>query len=130
MKVKSSKVLYFEKCPLFSKTTVKRNIITQFFSILRKYTVRYSSYEKYSCFVLLQKTLALKFRQCCMFPWFYFGTVYQTKSRSLNNIMASAAQTVISNVHQRETRETNKITRVITSAPYTANTQSLSSGTV
>ena len=28
-----------------------------------------------------------------MFPLFYFGTVYQTKSRSLNNIMASAAQT-------------------------------------
>ena len=93
MKVKSSKVLYFEKCPLFSKTTVKRNIISQFFSILRKYTVRYSSYEKYSCFVLLQKTLALKFRQCCLFPWFYFGTVYQTMSRSLNDTIASAAQT-------------------------------------
>ena len=93
MKVKSSKVLYFEKCPLFSKTTVKRNIITQFFSMLCKCTDRYSNYEKYSCFVLLQKILALKFRQCCMFPWFYFGTVYQTKSRSLNNIMASAAQT-------------------------------------
>ena len=60
-------------------------------------------------------------------------------SSSLNDIMASAAQTdsftlikkksVTSNVNQTERSETSKITRVITSAPYTPNTQILSSGT-
>ena len=54
--------------------------------------------------------------------------------------MASAEQTdsfaliktksVTSNVNQPETSETNKIIGVIMSAPYTANTHVLSSGTV
>ena len=74
-----------------------------------------------------------------MFPWFCLGTVYQTMPSSLNDIMASAAQTdsfalikkksVTSNVNQPERSETSKITRVIASAPYTPNTQILSSGT-
>ena len=137
MMVKSSKV--FEKCLFFSKTTGKRNVITLFSSILCKYRIRYSSYESSSCIVLLQNTLPLKFRQCCMFQWFSLGTVYQTMSSSLNDIMASAAQTdsftlikkksVTSNVNQPERSETSKITKVITSAPYTPNTQILSSGT-
>ena len=69
-------------------------------------------------------------------PWFYLRTTYQTMSSSLNTIMASAAQTdsfglikkksVTSNVNQPETSDTNKITRVITSVPYTPNTQILS----
>ena len=137
MMLKSSKA--FEKCLLFSKATGKRNIVTLFSSMLCKYTVRYSSYESSSCILLLQNTLALKFWQCCMFPWFYLGTVYQTMSSSLNDIMLLAAQTdsfalikkksVISNVDQPQTSETNKITRVITSAPYKLNTQILSSST-
>ena len=60
-------------------------------------------------------------------------------SRSLNHIMASAEQTdsfaliktksVTSNINQPKTSETNKIIEVIMSAPYTANTHVLSSGT-
>ena len=73
-----------------------------------------------------------------MFPWFCLGTVYQTMSNSLNDIMASAPQTdsftlikkknVTSNVNQPERSERNKITRVIASAPHIPNTQILSSG--
>ena len=61
------------------------------------------------------------------------------KSR-LNDMSASPEQTdsfalikkknVTSTINQPETNNTNKIKRLITSTPYTANTQILSSGTV
>ena len=115
-------------------------MITVFSSRLCKYKVRYSSYESSSFTVLLLNILELKFSQCCMFLRFCLGTVYQTMKSPLNDTRASPAQTdslalikkknVTSNVNQPETNNTNKIKRLITSTPYTANTQIFSSGTV
>ena len=94
--------------------------------MLCKYRVTYSSYK------------VIPVLQCSMFM-ILLGTVYQTVSSSLNDIVASAIETdsfalikkksVTSNVNQPERSETSKITRVITSASYIPNTQILSSGT-
>ena len=140
MKFKSSKVWYSERCLLFSKTTVKRNMITVFSSRLCKYRVRYSSYESASFTVLLQNIFKLKFSQCRMIPWFFWGIAYQTMKSRLNDMSASPEQTdsfalikkknVTSTINQPETNNTNKIKRLITSTPYTTNTQIFSSGTV
>ena len=107
-------------------------MIILFSSTLCKYRVRCSSYEGSYGIALLQNTLALKTRQCCMFPSFYLGTVYQTMSSLLNVITTSAAQidsfslikkrSVTSNAKQPETSQANKTKRVIKSAPYTNNT--------
>ena len=95
--------------------------------MLCKYRVTCSSYK------------VIPVLQCSMFLWFCLGTVYQTMSSSLNDIVASAIETdsfalikkksVTSNVNQPERSETSKITRVITSASYIPNIQILSSGT-
>ena len=73
-----------------------------------------------------------------MFLWLYLGRVYQTMRDSPYYRRASRAQTnsldlmkinnVISNVKQAEPSKTNKIAKVLATAPYTANTKMYSSG--
>ena len=72
-----------------------------------------------------------------MLSWLYLGTVYQDMRKSLHE-KSTAAQTdsfdlvkmnnVTSNVNLPEPSQTNKITKVITSVPYTGNSQIHASG--